>query len=99
MLENFGSFFLWAVFIIFLILTPLYFLRTFTILGASSIVRVQIFLPTLSFAGWAFALGGPFRYLTWYKPVYGALALTVITFLTPAIYAPAMAVEKPNSKA
>lgn len=34
-----------------------------------------------AFAVWVFALGGPFVYLAWYRPVYGALFLPTYTFL------------------
>ncbi|SRR6266404_7579909 len=41
---------------------------------------VQLLVSTLAFCVWAFALGGPFLRLSWYKPLFGALLLPMFTF-------------------
>jgi hypothetical protein len=68
---------LWAVFIVFLLLTFVYsrfFLK----------VRVvQTAILTLGFCVWAFAIGGPFVTLSWYQRLYGGLALALFTFVVP----------------
>jgi hypothetical protein len=43
----------------------------------------QATAATLIFVAWAFALGGPFTTLSWYDPVYGALALAIVSFGLP----------------
>ncbi len=40
----------------------------------------QLVISCVAFAIWVFALGGPFKDLGWYKPVYGGLLLTTYTF-------------------
>jgi hypothetical protein len=90
----------WIIFVLFLVLTPIYFLKILPYEAAPPVVpdRGPIIIPqttisTITFAAWAFALGGPFRSLSWYNSAYGALALTIIVFLVPVIYAPAVADE------
>jgi hypothetical protein len=41
----------------------------------------QLIISTLSFAVWVFAIGGPFSFLRWYKPLYGAITLPLFTFI------------------
>jgi hypothetical protein len=45
----------------------------------------QLFISTLSFGVWVFALGGPFKDLGWYKPIYGGLLLPAFTFFVAMI--------------
>jgi len=40
----------------------------------------QLMISCVAFVVWAFALGGPFKDLSWYDPVYGGLLLTIYTF-------------------
>jgi len=49
--------------------------------------QVQLIISVVAFCVWAFALGGPFAQLAWYKPVYGALLLPIYTFFVPMIEA------------
>jgi hypothetical protein len=65
----------WGVFVILLVLTPLYLLRT---QGVTK--KVQLIISTLSFAVWVFTIGGPFLTLSWYQPLYGAVLLPLYTF-------------------
>ena len=46
---------------------------------------IQLLISTAAFLVWAFALGGPFVTLSWYKPVYGAVLLPMFTFIMPLI--------------
>lgn len=74
----------WIIFIILLILTPLYTLRVTTEPGKPP-AKIQTLVSTISFIVWVFALGGPFGYLSWYKPLYGALLLPIYTVAIPII--------------
>ena len=68
----------WGVFIILLILTPLYLWRVTKVTKWA-----QLSLSTLSFAIWVFTLGGPFVLLSWYQPIHGAILLPLYTFAVP----------------
>lgn len=58
--------------------TPLYLWRV------AGVKRIsQLAVSTLAYAVWAFALGGPFSALAWYKPIYGGILLPAYTFLIP----------------
>jgi hypothetical protein len=60
-------------FALFLLITPVYWLQ---MLGRIDRHTVWLtILATAFFLSWALVLGGPFLYLSWYKPVYGALLL------------------------
>lgn len=39
----------------------------------------QVLISTIAFVVWVFAIGGPFASLDWYKPVYGGIALILVT--------------------
>lgn len=72
----------WSLFILFVVLTPLYLCRVQKVSKAK-----QLVISTLSFAVWVFALGGPFAALGWYNPVYGAVVLPVFTLLVAIVEA------------
>ena len=72
---------LWVIFVVMLVLNGFY-LR--------SVQRVtdpkqQAILGT-AFLVWVFAMGGPFRSLSFYEPFMGALALSLFTFVVPLVY-------------
>jgi hypothetical protein len=69
----------WILFLLFLALTPAY---TGLIL---KIGFIQSALMALDFCVWVLAIGGPFTTFTWYRPLYGALALAIFTFVIPLI--------------
>jgi hypothetical protein len=69
---------LWIIFVILLIGTPIYLWRITKVTK-----KVQLIISTLSFAVWIFALGGAFATTPWYKPVYGTLLLPIYTFIVP----------------
>lgn len=72
----------WAVFAIILVACPLYLWR---VGGVSK--PLQLALSTFAFVVWAFAYNGPpFSYLE-IAPIYGAVLLTLTTFLIPIIVA------------
>ena len=48
----------WGIFVLGLILTPLYLWKTYHPTGVQ---RWQLLISTISFAVWAYALGGPFK--------------------------------------
>jgi hypothetical protein len=70
----------WTIFIIGIVATPFY-LRFY--LQVSD--RIQLAVSTLAFIVWVFALGGPFREVAWYKPVYGGVLLPIFTFFAAGI--------------
>lgn len=74
----------WFIFFLLLILTPLYMWRVTTEPNKSPAIA-QIVISTISFFVWVFALGGPFNYLDWYQPVYGALILPIFTLAIPIV--------------
>jgi len=65
----------WAIFIVGAAATWCYLRAS---LGVTD--PTQLIISTLSFCVWAFALGGPFKDLSWYQPVYGGLLLPIFTF-------------------
>jgi len=69
---------LWTVFLILVIATPLFLWRVTNVRKGS-----QLAISTASFAVWVFAMGGPFYYLAWYRPIEGAITLPLYTFLVP----------------
>ena len=66
----------WFIAIFCFVSTPLY------LFFVAKVRKIpQIIVSTLSFAVWVFALGGPFSFISWYKPLYGAITLPIFTFL------------------
>lgn len=72
----------WMVFILLLILTPLYMWRVTSQAGQKP-AWDQIIVSFFSFIIWVMALGGPFATLSWYDPLYGALLLPIFTLIAP----------------
>jgi hypothetical protein len=75
---------LWIVFLVGLVLTPLWTWRQTQEPGLPPAVT-QIVISTLAFAVWIFALGGPFSTLDWYQPLYGSLVLIGFTLVVPLL--------------
>lgn len=74
--------FQWGLFLIFLVMTPLYLWRVQKVQKTS-----QHIISALSFVVWVFALGGPFSLYSWYNPVYGAVLLPVFTLAVAIVEA------------
>lgn len=74
--------FQWGLFLIFLILTPLYLWRVQKVQKIS-----QHIISAVSFVVWVFALGGPFSLYSWYNPVHGAVLLPVFTLVVSIVEA------------
>ncbi len=72
----------WMVFVILLILTPLYVWRI-TNQAHQKPAWDQIIVSFFSFIIWVMALGGPFATLSWYQPIYPALLLPIFTLIVP----------------
>jgi len=68
--------FQWLLYFIFCSITPLYLWRVQKVRKLQ-----QHIISLLSFALWAFTLGGPFEQFNWYNPVYGSVILPVFTLL------------------
>jgi hypothetical protein len=65
----------WGIFVFGIIATYLYLLRIEKVEKQS-----QLFISVGAFCVWVFALGGPFEFLSWYKPLYASLMLPIYTF-------------------
>ncbi len=65
----------WVVF--FAMLALLFFFHR-NVLGVRKVRQNAIML--IAFAVWVFAIGGPFAGLSWYRPVYGAILVPLVTF-------------------
>lgn len=74
----------WMVFIILLVLTPIYMWRI-TEQSDQKPAWDQIIVSFFSFIIWVMALGGPFATLSWYQPIYPALLLPIFTLVVPLI--------------
>ena len=70
---------LWIVFLITLILVPVYLFLVTKREGKP--LGSQIILSTIAFPVWVFALGGPFESLGWYESWIASAALMFITFV------------------
>jgi hypothetical protein len=71
---------LWITLFALTVLTPLWLWRVMRVRRP-----LQLFLSTLSVPVWLFALGGPFTFLSWYEPAFGAIALPFYTLIVPII--------------
>lgn len=77
----------WAVFGLCLVLAPLYvwFIPDSIQDNKDCSKRFCVLASIIAFSVWAFALGGPFAALAWYKPLYGSLALIATTLFMPLL--------------
>jgi len=69
---------MWIVFMINFALVPIYFYFA-TSRGAKKPLWPQIILASIAFPVWVFAIGGPFRCLTWYEGWIASLTLAFVT--------------------
>jgi hypothetical protein len=70
----------WTIFVAGLVGTPYYLWRWQKVTAP-----MQLTISALAFAVWVFALGGPFKDIHGYKPVYGAVLLPLYTFFVAGI--------------
>jgi ABC-type polysaccharide/polyol phosphate export permease len=75
---------LWGFFIFFIGLTALYIFQQ-TSEPNKSPALTQIVVSMGAFTIWVFALGEPFASLSFYRPVYGSIALILYTLVIPLI--------------
>jgi hypothetical protein len=73
----------WLGWVIFLVCTAGTWFYLRVVLDVKDVT--QLFISTLSFGVWVFALGGPFKDLGWYQPIYGGLLLPAFTFFVARI--------------
>jgi hypothetical protein len=78
---------LWVAFAIGVILTAMWVWRQTTMTGRP-VAITQIAVSTVAFGVWVFALGGPFRSLPFYSPLYGSVVLILYTLLVALINPP-----------
>jgi hypothetical protein len=71
---------LWIVAAALTVITPLWLWRVMRVKRFE-----QLFISTLSFPVWLFALGGPFAFQSWYKPALGAVVLPLYTLIVPIV--------------
>jgi hypothetical protein len=71
---------LWIALAALMVLTPLWLWRVMRVRRVP-----QLILSTLSVPVWLFALGGPFEFLSWYRPALGAIVLPIYTLVVPII--------------
>jgi hypothetical protein len=74
----------WGVFVLLLVLTPVYIWRV-TKDPQKSPAWDQLVVSFVSFAVWVFALGGPFAAYAWYNPLYGSILVALFTLIAPII--------------
>jgi len=74
----------WMVFVILLVLTPIYVWRITDQAGRKP-AWDQIIISFFSFIIWVMAIGGPFDTMSWYQPIYPALLLPIFTLVAPLI--------------
>lgn len=77
---------LWIVFVILLILTPIWIWRG-TKESKKPVAKTQIIVSTVAFFVWVFALGEPFSssFKDLYQPVYGSILLILYTLIVAKI--------------
>jgi len=73
----------WAVFVVGIAATWYYLRFLLDVKGG-----VQLTISCVAFVIWVFALGGPFKELAWYRPIYGALILPIYTFFIARVKTP-----------
>jgi hypothetical protein len=81
-----------GLFLLALILTPLHLIKV----GRPKDGQYSnIVIATIAFVFWAYATGGPFAMLPYYKPALGALAMGVFTWVV-GLYQPAVTLPVAN---
>lgn len=77
----------WAVFAVCLVLTPLYVIYIPDSIPENKECskRFHVLASVIAFCAWAFAIGGPFAQLAFYRPLYGSLVLIMTTLAIPLL--------------
>ncbi|NEO97124.1 MAG: hypothetical protein F6K58_00080 [Symploca sp. SIO2E9] len=75
---------LWIAFAIGLVLTGVWTWKETTVKNKAPAIT-QIFISTVAFFVWVFALGEPFTTLDFYRPLYGSLLLIFYTLVVALI--------------
>lgn len=73
--------YLWTIFTFCAIATPVYLSLTARDEVTKKPIWIQVWLATIAFPVWAYALGGPFTSVAWYEPFVGSLLLMGATFI------------------
>jgi hypothetical protein len=71
---------LWVVFLLNFILVPVYFIFA-TSRHKKGTLWPQVILASLAFPVWVFALGGPFKCLSWYESWIASITLAFVTVI------------------
>jgi hypothetical protein len=72
----------WGIFLICLVLTPIYLSRT-ALKGQPK--RIHLIVSTVAFVVWAYALGGLPDLMSWYRSWLGSLGLLAFSAISGAI--------------
>lgn len=78
---------LWVITIVLVIVTPIWIYYATDVPDRPKPI-LQTIAATIGFMVWVFAIGGPFVYFEWYRPLYGSLLLILATLLMPKIETP-----------
>jgi len=78
---------LWIMFVLFTLMTAVWTWKQTRIPGKPPAIT-QTIISTGAFIVFAFALGKPFEFSSFYKPLYGSLLLTFYTLLVSFIIPP-----------
>jgi len=69
---------LWVVFLLSFALVPMYLLFA-TTRGTRRPLWPQVILGSVAFPVWVFAIGGPFKYFSWYESWTASITLAFVT--------------------
>ena len=72
---------LWGVTVVIVVLNIFYLKRFHNIEDAS-----QYIIMSLALVVWIMSIGGPFQYLSFYRPFMGSVILGLFTFAAPIFY-------------
>lgn len=73
----------WVVFIILLVATPFYVKRAIT--SEFKLLKSQIFVSTLAFVFWVYAIGGPFELAGIHNYLLAGLGLILFSVISPLL--------------
>jgi len=79
--NSYTVYLVWFTFIAFLIMVPVLYHRALGVWDAAA--KWQTAFAMLNFCAWAYAIGGPFKSLSWYNPALSGFLLMQCTLILP----------------
>lgn len=73
----------WVVFCVLLVVTPFYIKRAIT--SEFKLLKPQIFVSTMAFVFWVYAIGGPFKLAGIHEPLFAGLGLILFSVISPLL--------------